>query len=412
MDSTETNGRTLVVPRQSYDELFDVTRTLLALVRRAVLALGTGWPARAEALGADPDDYALLSGQDNTETAYCSMTARSDIVIGEHGPQLLAFRLGGAFGGPVRTPGPAAVRQHTHRERFFGHDPLAARVRALEDVCASRGFPRAVAVIGSPGGLQDDADIRFRELMLDRFRRCGFTADFFEPERLPDALGRPGNLRYPLALRHFTPADRTRRGIGRDPVRDAQRAGLLLLPPQSSGLLANRKALALVSEGRPWMTRAERRLAERHLPWTRITLPGRTQWQGGEHELSELLLGRPERFVLKKAIGTTEYQALIGRDSAQADWERAVEAAFIAEDSVVQQYVEPATCRLELADGAPAFTGNAVPAEVVPVLSPMLFGDRPGGCSARFVTAGGRGSAGAAESAVLARTGRGEHGEG
>ncbi|MEV6398559.1 hypothetical protein AB0M39_27930 [Streptomyces sp. NPDC051907] len=392
-----------VVPQRSYDELFDVARTLLALVRRAVLALGGGWPERAEALGAEPGDYPLLSGLDHTETEYCSMMARPDIVIGERGPQLLEFNVSGTFGGPNETHGLSAVWRRTHSERFFGHDPLAARVRAFEDVCASRGLPRAIAVVGSLGDLLDTADVRFQELELEQFRRRGFTADFFEPDALTEALGRPGSLRYPLGLRNFAPADWKERGISMEPVRDAQRSGMLLLPPQSSGLLANKKALALVSEGRPWMTRAERRIADRHLPWTRITLPGRTAWRGEEHELVRLVLDRPERFVLKKAIGMMGREVLVGRHTEPVDWQRAVQAAFVSGDSVVQEYVEAATCPLELTDGQSLYT-----AQVAPVLSPMLFGDRPGGCMARYYAAkpaaGGVVSVsayGASENAVL-----------
>ncbi|MFF3323731.1 hypothetical protein [Streptomyces sp. NPDC002889] len=369
-----------VLPRQSYDELFDIARTLLALVRRAVLALGGGWPARAEALGAEFADYPLLSGQDNTETAFCAMMARPDLVIGEGGPQLLGFDVSGTFDGPNAAHGLAAVWERTHPGLFFGHDPLATRVRAFEDVCASRRLPRAVAVIGSPGDPRDEAGTRWKEGDLEQFRRRGFTADFLEPDELPEALGRPGRLRYPLGLRNFSPADWDERGLSLRPVYDAQRAGLLLLPPQSSGLLANRKALALVSEGRPWMTRAERRLADRHLPWTRITLPGRTDWRGTEHELDVLLRTHRERFVLKKAIGTTGGEALVGRHTDPTDWQHAVTAALTSGDSVVQEYVEPALCPIELTDG----TGTRS-ALVAPVLSPMLFGDRPGGCWARFV---------------------------
>ncbi|MFI1395459.1 hypothetical protein [Streptomyces sp. NPDC020681] len=371
-----------VLPRRSYEELFTVARTLLALVRRAVLALDGGWPGRVEALGADPDDYPLLSGQDNTETAYCSMMARPDIVIGENGPQLLEFNVSGTFGGPNETHGLTEVWRHTHRETLFGHDPLAARVEAFEDVCASRGLPRAVAIVGSIGDLLDTADTRFQERELAQFRRRGFTADFFEPDRLTEALGRPGSLRYPLGLRNFAPADWTERGISLEPVRDAQRSGMLLLPPQSSGLLANKKALALVSEGRPWMTRAERALADRHLPWTRLTIPGRTRWHGLEHELPGLILAEPERFVLKKAIGMMGREVLVGRHAEPEDWRTAVDAAFATGHSIVQEYVEPAVCPIELTDGTSTFT-----AQVAPVLSPMLFGDRPGGCMARYYAA-------------------------
>ncbi|MDQ0939571.1 hypothetical protein [Streptomyces sp. V1I1] len=397
-----------VLPRSSYDELFEVSRVLLSLVRRAVLAQGGSWPARAEALGADPDDYPLLSGQDNTETEYCAMMARPDIVIGERGPQLLDFNVSGTFGGPIETHALAAVWQRTHqddgRTPFTGSDPLVARVQAYEDVCTRRNLPKAVAVVGSLGDLLEDSDIRFHQLTLDQFRRRGFTADFFEPHELPDALGRPGALRYPLGLRNFALLDWRERGIGIEPVHQSQRSGLLLLPPQSSGLLANKKALALVSEGRPWMTRAERRTVERHLPWTRMTIPGRTDWQQGEHDLPALLFRERDRFVLKRAIGQTGREVLIGRHTGQQAWEEAVNGAFEAGDSIVQEYVEPLSCPLELTDGRATWT-----APVSPVLSPMLFNGRAGGCWARFLPDGSAGSEGkisvgeysATENAVL-----------
>ncbi|WP_328393762.1 hypothetical protein OHS70_04205 [Streptomyces sp. NBC_00390] len=396
-----------VLPRRSYDELFDIARTLLALVRRAVMALDGSWPGRIEALCADPFDYPLLSGQDNTETEFCSMMARPDMVIGADGPQLLGFQVSGTFDGPKATQALTAVWQRTHPGAFCGNDPLLTRVRAFEDVCASRRLPRAVAVVGSFGDLHDEADIRSLDKDLEPFRRRGFTADFLEPGQLPDALGRPGRLRYPLGLRSFSPSEWDERGLSLRPVHDAQRAGLLLLPPQSSGLLANGKALALISEGRPWMTRAERMLADRHLPWTRITLPGRTDWHGEDCELDVLLRSHRERFVLKKAIGMTGGDILVGRHTDPTDWQHAVARALAGGDSIVQEYVDPATCPVELTDGTTTRT-----ALVTPVLSPMLFGDRPGGCWARFLTGdetsddaargviGVRG-AGASENAVL-----------
>jgi hypothetical protein len=380
-----------VLPHSSYDELFEVGRVLLSLVRRAVLAQGGGWPARAEALGADPDDYPLLSGQDNTETEYCAMMARPDLVVGERGPQLLEFNVSGTFGGPSETHALAAVWQRTHqgdgRPPFTGSDPLVARVQAYEDICARRNLPKAVAVVGSPGDPLDDSDVRFHQLTLDQFRRRGFTADFFEPHQLPDALGRPGALRYPLGLRDFALLELRERGISIEPVHQSQRSGFLLLPPQSSGLLANRKALALVSEGRPWMTRAERRTVEQHLPWTRMTIPGRTDWQGGEHDLPALLFRERDRFVLKRAIGQTGREVLLGRHTGQQAWEEAVTGAFEAGDSIVQEYVEPLSCPLELTDGKTTWT-----APVSPVLSPMLFNGRAGGCWARFLPDSGASS--------------------
>ncbi|MDH2390792.1 hypothetical protein QCN29_18750 [Streptomyces sp. HNM0663] len=366
----------LVLPRRSYEELFHVSRVLLALVRRAVLAQGDGWPARLAAFGLEAADHPLLSGRDNTETEHCAMAARADFVIGQRGPQLLGFDAGGAFDGPVRAHGLSRAWRRAYAADgaaavIVGADPLACRAEAFAEVCARRSLPKAVALVGPP-------DDRATGVACDRFRHAGFTADCFEPRQLPEALGRPGALRYPLGL--LTTAVH---GGGLQAVLRAQRAGLLLLPPQSSALLADDRALALVSEQRPWMTRAERRLVERHLPWTRITLPGRTWWREGEYELPALLLRERERFVLKPGPADRGRGAVIGRHSGPSAWEEAVGRAFTDGDGVVQEYVEPQPCALELTDGTATWT-----ARILPVLSPMLFNGRAGGCLAQFAPDG------------------------
>ncbi|MFG3255671.1 hypothetical protein [Streptomyces sp. NPDC048172] len=370
-----------VLPRRSYDELFGISRLVLALLRRAALARGTTWPARLAALGARAADHPLLSGMDNTETSYCAMMARPDIVLSADGPKLLDFHVGGAFRGAVEAEGLTRVWRRVHTPEggggeppFTGHDPLAVRAAAFAEVCARRRLPRAVAVIGRAADLGPDG----AEREVAGFRAHGFTADFFEPGALPEALGRPARLRYPLGLCRFSPTAWAREGLATAPVRDAQHAGLLLLPPQSSGLLADRRVLALVSEGLPWMTRGERELMERWLPWTRLTLAGRTTWRGRERELPEAVLQEREAFVLKGAVPGTD-GVLVGRDTEEARWHEAVGDAFRRGDGVVQEYVEPLGSELELTDGDAVWT-----ARVTAVFGPMLFAGRPGGCWARW----------------------------
>ncbi|MGI5351738.1 hypothetical protein ACQEU8_26675 [Streptomyces sp. CA-250714] len=334
----------LVLPRHSYDELFDTAAQLLALVRRAVLAPAPSWPERLVALGADPADQLPHSGLETTETDCCTLLAGADFVVGEAGPWLVGLDTGAALG----VPHECEALPEQGGEPLFGYDPRAARAEALADLCARRGLPPAVALIG-PGFHPDEAqDLRDR----------GFTADLVDPGRLPGALGRPGRLRYALGMLG------TRQSGGTDPapVRHAQRAGLLLLPPFSSGLLADKRALALVSEGLPWMTRGERALVERRLPWTRITLAGRTGWHGTEQQLPDLLLAHRERFILKRAVSGTG-PVLVGHETDDRTWTTAIRRAFEQADSVVQEHVRPAASPL--------------------VLRTLLFGNRPGGCHLR-----------------------------
>ncbi|GAA2077390.1 hypothetical protein GCM10009801_33460 [Streptomyces albiaxialis] len=405
-------ARPFVLPRRSYDELFGISRLVLALLRRAALARGTSWPARLAALGARSEDHPLLSGMDNTETGYCSLMARADVVVGADGPRLLDFHVGGAFPGAVETSGLARVWGRVYGAGdgppFAGHDPLATRAEAFAEVCARRRLPRAVAVLGRAEDLDPHADAgenpkagaRYAEREVAGFRERGFAADFFEPGALPEALGRPARLRYPLGLCRFSPTAWARAGLDTGPVRDAQRAGLLLLPPQSGGLLADRRVLALVSAGLPWMTRGERELTDRWLPWTRPTLAGRTPWRDGERELPDAVLADREAYVLKSAVRDAGH-VLVGRRTDEARWRRAVEDAFRRGDGVVQEYVEPLSCPLELTDGETVWT-----APVTPVFGPMLFGGRPGGCWGRYALPGSPAPAGhnavPAHNAVLA----------
>ncbi|MBO8188125.1 hypothetical protein [Streptomyces spirodelae] len=347
-------ARPHVLPHGRYDELFETTAALLALVRRAVLALGPTWPERLVALGADPADHPPYSGLESTETDCCTMLASGEFVVGETGPRLVALGAGASLDSAEDVTALSSASQGQAGGTLFAHDPRAARAAALADLCAHRGLPRSVALVG-PGFAPDDAhDLRQR----------GFTTALLGPDRLPGALGRPGRPRYALGLlsgaRPAADQDRAR-------LRDAQRAGLLLLPPLSSTLLADRRALALVSEGLPWMTHGERSLVERRLPWTRLALAGRTWWHGTEQELPELLLAQRERFVVKHAVAGAG-PLVAGHETDERTWTAAVRRAFRNADSVVQEYVRPAPAPL--------------------TLSARLFADRPGGCRVRYPLAG------------------------
>ncbi|WP_432108250.1 hypothetical protein [Streptomyces sp. AA1529] len=362
-------ARPFVLPRGRYDELFRTAAALLALVRRAVLALGPTWPERLVALGADPADHPPYSGLERVETECCALLAGADFLVGAGGPQLLGLDTGGTPGSPRETGVLTRAWQRAAaglpEAPLFGHDPLTVRAAALADFCARRGLPRTVALIG-PGFHPDEQ----REL-----RAHGFAADLLSCAGPRDG---PGRQSYALGLLGGAhPA-----GSGASGLPRTHRAGLLL-PQPSSGLLADKRALALVSEGLPWMTRGERRLVERRLPWTRITLAGRTTWHGTERDLPGLVLAEPERFVLKRAVAGTG-PVVAGHATEPEVWAAAVRRAFGLGDSVVQEYVRPAPHPVELSDGAAVRTVHGAAA----VLSPLLFAGRPGGCRVSFPTPG------------------------
>lgn len=173
-------------------------------------------------------------------------------------------------------------------------------------------------------------------------------------------------------------ADWKAHGIDFAPVRAA---GWRLVPSQSCGLLANKKVLAWPSAGRPWMTDAERELAERYLPWTREVGDRKVTWRGQQWDLQALLLSARESFTLKAATGMMGRTVLLGPMTEPATWAEAVERALAEDDSIAQEYVEPARLPVTLGDGSADGTATV---RVAPVLSPCLYGAEPGGCWARF----------------------------
>ncbi|MGW1775062.1 hypothetical protein [Streptomyces sp. NPDC002104] len=381
---TAASAHPVVLPRASYDELFTASAVLLRLLRRTLLESAPTAAGRVAALGADPEMYPLFM-DGPAEEAYATCMARPDVLVSASGPKFLEFNIGSGIGGVVDTAlhsrAWTAAFGGPGRTPFRAVDPLAVRdeifVRAVRDL---RVEP-AVAVLGS---LRDYAHAprSYFELQAQSLRRRGLDAEFFEPEELPAVTGACGAPRFRLGLRHFTVLEWRDRGIGFAPVREALDAGCTLLASQSAYLIANKKVLGWVSEGRPWMTAADRQAVDRYLPWTRVVSDRAARWRGRDAPVSELLLGHPEDFVLKPAIGMSGQQVLIGRTCAPDVWRRAVRLAAAAEDHIVQEYVEPVPYAMEFMDENGCATQRA---EVLPVFSPFLFDGRDGGCMVRYL---------------------------
>lgn len=381
-----------VLPRVSYEEMFSAARALLRLLRQAVVESGASRAERLDALGTSEDDYPLFVDDDAVELEYCACMARLDAVVGEDGLRFTEANVSGAVGNAVQTHlateawtaayGGAGVAP------FTGYDPFEARAALYDDVCSARGLPRTYALVGSVrdlfGGVPSS---RYFDVEVEFMRRRGFDAEFFEPEDLLDGLGDPHAMRYPVGLRHFTTPEWRDLGISWEPVREALDAGCLLLSPQSSYLVANKKVLAWVSEGRPWMTARDRQVVDRYLPWTRVVGDRPVEWRGRMWDLPDLLVRRQEDFVLKAAIGMKGLQVHLGANTPGPEWRDRVERAVEAGDSIVQELVAQATCPIEIVDEP---GGEPRVVDVAPVLSPFLFGGRSAGCMARYFSTGER----------------------
>jgi hypothetical protein len=274
---------------------------------------------------------------------------------------------------------------------FTGSDPLAGRADMFAAVCAELAVPPSAVLLGTlRHGLCGDnpGTARYFELELEYLRRRGMEAAYLEPDELLRGIGYPGRSKYSVGLRHFAAEEWLGFGIDLEPIGQALAAGCLLLGTQTGRMIGNKKVLAWASEGRPWMTDADREIASRYLPWTRLVQPGKTWWRGQQFDIVDLITSQREEFVLKYGSGFGGRQVMLGLESDAGTWRAAVEAAVSAGDSVVQEYIEPRRCRLEMASGQ-----DAEPYEVTvaPVISPFLCGGRRAGCMVRYHPGGSAG---------------------
>jgi hypothetical protein len=386
--SATTAVRPVVLPAASYAELFTATTGLLRLLRRALLESAPTSAGRVAALGADEELYPLFMGGP-AEEEYATCIARPDVVVGADGPRIIEFNIGSGIGGVVdtalHTTAWVAAFGGAERAPFTATDPLAVRDQLFVQAVQDLGVKPAVAIVGTFRDF-DGRRNRYFEVQADSLRRSGLAAELFEPEDLVAGLGLPGGPTYQLGLRHFTVLEWRALGIDFAPVRAALAAGCTLIASQTAYLVANKKVLGWVSEGRPWMTDHDRDLVERYLPWTRVVGDRPTRWRGTVRPLPELLLDRPEAFVLKPSIGMSGQDVLVGRNCPMRRWREAVAGAVAAGDHIAQEYVAPLPCRVEFVEGDDLFE-----ADVHPIYSPFVFGGRPAGCMVRYLPPGSHG---------------------
>jgi hypothetical protein len=376
--------RPVLVRERTYRAMATAAARLLRLSRRALFAAGRDPAERLAALGLDdPDTYPLIHPDQALEDRYSTCIARPDYVIGPHGPRVLEFNISGAVGGVVQAHRLAGLWRRLGEAAGFavpGEDPLTARAALFEQVSAAERLGPEVVVLGSvrdTGG----AGTALFDAEVDELRRHGLHARFLEPEDLRAELA--AGLHARLGLMGFTAYEWRQLGISWEPVREALGRGCLLLASQTGAMIANKKVLAWLSEGRVPMSAAERDLVDRYLPWSRVVRDTATHWNGGSADLLDLIAARRESFVLKQAVGMKGLEVTVGLDSTEAAWRQALDDALRRGDSIVQEYIEP--CRTTVPVER---DGQAEPLVVTPVLSPFLVSGQTAGCLVRYLPAG------------------------
>ncbi len=180
------------------------------------------------------------------------------------------------------------------------------------------------------------------------------------------------------------------------PIVEALRAGAICMANPFTCKIVHKKAsFAVVSDERNahLFTSDEREAIRQHIPWTRnveerYTLDAR----GKKIDLLPWIMENKERLVLKPNDEYGGKGVLIGWETGQSDWEKAVEGA-LREPSIIQERAEIAYEEFPSINA----NGQAEIGERLVDCDPFLFhGDTVGGCLTRLstvtllnVTAGG-----------------------
>lgn len=391
----------LVVPPESFGELLSATARLVALLHKAARNAGPDRNGRMDALAIDPADCPFFIPDENFELRHCADMARPDVVVGADGPKFIEINVSGAVGGMADMhayhQGWRRIAARAGRRPFAGVDIWPRLAALVKRTAAELGAAPSAVIVDHLSDVDPTNRPRTLRLQVDGLRAHGVRARHLDPADLLAGIGLPGPLREPLGLAEFDLADARESGCDLGPVRAALDAGFKTIPSQSARLLHTKKALALLSEGQPWMSQGERDLAGRYLPWTRTVGDRPVWWRGRRHDLPRLLTEHRESFVLKGATGCSGKEVVFGARTQPGDWARQVEQAVRTGYPVAQEVVESDTTPVDVLLESGEITRVAANS----VISPFCIGGVPVGCHARFAAAGPPGLVRVADGAVL-----------
>jgi hypothetical protein len=212
-------------------------------------------------------------------------------------------------------------------------------------------LPRRIAIVD----WRRAAMLSEQERLAERFSRMGVPTDRLDPAEL---RFEGGELRGPLGpidlvYRRLTAVDLIERHHELGPLLDAARAGAVVTAAAYASDVAHSKRLFAFLTHERWQRRlspAQRALVDAHVPWTRMFVPGMTQYEGRRRDLRELALAARERFVLKPAEGYEGRDVLLGAETDPARWEAEVDRRF-GGAHVLQEAVRAPLRRLLLPRG-------------------------------------------------------------
>lgn len=234
--------------------------------------------------------------------------------------------------------------------------PLTSRMldgllSAWRQARATRDAPRRIAIVD----WKEVGTASEQRRLAEDFTRMGVSAELLDPRVLSydgrELSGPSGPI--DVVYRRLTTIDLIERSDELQPLFEAARSNAVVTVASYASDVAHSKRLFAFLTHEHWQRRlspAQRALVEAHVPWTRMFVPGKTQFEGLRRDLRELALEERERFVLKPAEGYEGQGVLLGSETGPDDWEAEVERRY-GGAHVIQEIVRAPLRRLLLPHG-------------------------------------------------------------
>jgi uncharacterized circularly permuted ATP-grasp superfamily protein len=262
------------------------------------------------------------------------------------------------------------------------HGVLHVLLSAYEEWTGRRDSPR-VAIVDWPEVPTRSEFVLFQEYL----RAVGVEAVIADPREMTLRNGRLHTEDGPVDLvyKRVLLAELVERCGADTPLLQAvaSRAVCMVNPPRCK-ILHKKASLAVLSDERnqSLFSAEERESVDAHIPWTRVMEERRTQHGGKEVDLVPFVLGLRHRLVLKPNDDYGGAGIVLGWDTDDAEWERAV-AQALASPYIVQERVGiPSEPYPSLVDGRVVFADRMM--DTAPF---VCHGDYVEGCLTRLSTA-------------------------
>ncbi len=210
-----------------------------------------------------------------------------------------------------------------------------------------RRLPRRIAIVDWSGLMTSSEHVG----LARDFTKMGVPTDVVAPSELSfngkELRGPAGPI--DLVYRRLTLLDLVERHEELGALFEAARAGAVLTVCGYASDVAHSKRLFAFLTHERWQVRfspEDRAVIDARIPWTRMFVPGKTQFEGRQRDLRELALADRARFVLKPAEGLDGLGVLIGSETEADVWETEVRERY-GGDHVLQEIVKaPLRCLL------------------------------------------------------------------